>query len=243
MATQSERTSGAALLNREAERIVLDGVIAAIEHGWPESPNATWWSPPTGGSAWRRADARCSARPTRPRASIARRSSASAARPCGPSLRGLTSSTASDSDVKRRLADAQAQLRTAYELCAGIGMEAFADRARAELEATGEKVRKRSDATSGNLTPARAAGSGVGAKRVVELRDRLQALPQPTDRGVAPPPRLYEARDHITPSFGQSAQRARGRSNTGCDHWRAELVRIATEIAPTVAARLGGGPV
>jgi DNA-binding CsgD family transcriptional regulator len=50
-------------------------------------------------------------------------------------------------------ADAQAQLRTAYELCADIGMEAFAERARVELAATGEKVRKRTDATRGDLTP------------------------------------------------------------------------------------------
>jgi DNA-binding CsgD family transcriptional regulator len=48
--------------------------------------------------------------------------------------------------------DGQAQLRTAYEQCAEIGMEAFADRARMALEVTGEKVRKRSDATPGDLT-------------------------------------------------------------------------------------------
>jgi DNA-binding CsgD family transcriptional regulator len=48
---------------------------------------------------------------------------------------------------------AQAQLRTAYESCADIGMEAFAERARVELAATGERVRKRTDATRGDLTP------------------------------------------------------------------------------------------
>jgi DNA-binding CsgD family transcriptional regulator len=50
-------------------------------------------------------------------------------------------------------ADAQAQLRTAYELCADIGMEAFAERARVGLAATGERMRKRADATHGDLTP------------------------------------------------------------------------------------------
>jgi DNA-binding CsgD family transcriptional regulator len=50
-------------------------------------------------------------------------------------------------------ADAQAQLRTAYELCSDIGMEAFAERARLELAATGERVRKRTGVTRGDLTP------------------------------------------------------------------------------------------
>jgi DNA-binding CsgD family transcriptional regulator len=54
---------------------------------------------------------------------------------------------------QERRADARAQLRTAYEQCADIGMEAFAERARAELAATGERVRRRNEATRGDLTP------------------------------------------------------------------------------------------
>jgi len=50
-------------------------------------------------------------------------------------------------------AEAQAQLRTAYDVCADIGMDAFAERARVELAATGEKVRKRADPARGDLTP------------------------------------------------------------------------------------------
>jgi DNA-binding CsgD family transcriptional regulator len=42
-----------------------------------------------------------------------------------------------------RRVDARAQLRTAYGMFGGIGMEAFEERARVELQATGEKVRKR----------------------------------------------------------------------------------------------------
>ena len=42
-----------------------------------------------------------------------------------------------------RRVDAREQLRTAHELLAAIGMEAFAERARRELLATGETVRKR----------------------------------------------------------------------------------------------------
>jgi ATP/maltotriose-dependent transcriptional regulator MalT len=48
--------------------------------------------------------------------------------------------------------DAREQLRTAHEMLAAIGMEAFAQRARRELIATGEKVRKRSPETRDELT-------------------------------------------------------------------------------------------
>ena len=52
-----------------------------------------------------------------------------------------------------RRVDAREELRTAYELFVAIGMEAFAERARKELEATGEKVRKRTVETRDDLTP------------------------------------------------------------------------------------------
>jgi DNA-binding CsgD family transcriptional regulator len=51
----------------------------------------------------------------------------------------------------RRL-DARGQLRTAHEMLAGIGMEAFAERARTELRATGETVRRRTVETRDDLT-------------------------------------------------------------------------------------------
>ena len=49
--------------------------------------------------------------------------------------------------------DAREQLRTAYDQLSSIGMEAFAERARGELLATGAKVRKRTAATRDELTP------------------------------------------------------------------------------------------
>ncbi len=52
-----------------------------------------------------------------------------------------------------RRADAREHLRTAHETLASIGMEAFAERARAELLATGEKVRKRTAGVRDSLTP------------------------------------------------------------------------------------------
>ncbi len=54
---------------------------------------------------------------------------------------------------ENRRVDARAQLRAAYDLCVAIGMEAFAERARGELLATGERVRKRTAETRDELTP------------------------------------------------------------------------------------------
>ncbi len=51
-----------------------------------------------------------------------------------------------------RRIDARVQLRTAHDMLGMIGMEAFAERARRELLATGEKVRKRTIETRDDLT-------------------------------------------------------------------------------------------
>ena len=52
-----------------------------------------------------------------------------------------------------RRIDAREHLRTAHDMLATIGMEAFAERARRELLATGERVRTRTVATQDELTP------------------------------------------------------------------------------------------
>jgi len=52
-----------------------------------------------------------------------------------------------------RRVDARSELRGAHDLMVTIGMEAFAERARSELLATGERVRKRSVRTLEELTP------------------------------------------------------------------------------------------
>ena len=51
-----------------------------------------------------------------------------------------------------RRVDAREQLRTAHDMLAAIGMEAFAERARSELVATGETARKRTVETRDDLT-------------------------------------------------------------------------------------------
>jgi DNA-binding CsgD family transcriptional regulator len=79
-----------------------------------------------------------------------------------------------------RRADAREQLRTAHGMLAAIGMEAFAERARRELIATGERVLKRSAETRDQLTPqegqiARLARDGhtnqeIGARMFLSAR-------------------------------------------------------------------------
>jgi DNA-binding CsgD family transcriptional regulator len=54
---------------------------------------------------------------------------------------------------ERRRIDAREQLRFAHAMLSDIGMEAFAERARRELLATGETARKRTVETLEELTP------------------------------------------------------------------------------------------
>ncbi len=54
---------------------------------------------------------------------------------------------------ENRRVEARSQLRSAFDALASMGAEAFAERARRELQATGEKVRKRGDDTRADLTP------------------------------------------------------------------------------------------
>jgi DNA-binding NarL/FixJ family response regulator len=112
-----------------------------------------------------------------------------------------------------RRSDAREQLRAAHDLFDAIGMEAFGERARRELLATGETVRKRRDDTRTDLTPqekhiARLARDGrtnseIGAElyisaRTVEwhLRKVFTKLGISSRKGLrdALPPRRRDAR-------------------------------------------------
>jgi DNA-binding CsgD family transcriptional regulator len=53
---------------------------------------------------------------------------------------------------ENRRVDSRTQLRTAHDMLSAMGMEAFAERARRELLATGEKARKRTVETRDDLT-------------------------------------------------------------------------------------------
>ncbi len=81
---------------------------------------------------------------------------------------------------QQRRVDARRQLRIAHEMLSTMGAAAFAERARRELLATGETVRKRTDETRDDLTPqeaqiARLAGEGrtnpeIGAELFISPR-------------------------------------------------------------------------
>ena len=62
---------------------------------------------------------------------------------------------------ERRRLEAREQLRVAHEMLAAMGAEAFAERARRELLATGESARKRTVETLGDLTAQEAKIAGL----------------------------------------------------------------------------------
>jgi RNA polymerase sigma factor (sigma-70 family) len=65
---------------------------------------------------------------------------------------------------QRRRLDARSELRIAHEMFTGFGMEAFAERARVELRASGETARKRTVQTLDQLTPQESQVARLAAK-------------------------------------------------------------------------------
>src|SRR5262249_48632204 len=80
---------------------------------------------------------------------------------------------------ENRRVDAREQLRTAHELLAGMGMDAFAERARHELLATGETVRKRTVDTLDDLTPQEAQIAHLAAEGQTNLEIGSQLFLSP----------------------------------------------------------------
>jgi DNA-binding CsgD family transcriptional regulator len=84
---------------------------------------------------------------------------------------------------ERRRLDAREQLRTAHGLFSRFGMQAFAERARIELQATGEHARKRAPETGDDLTPQEAQISRLAADGATnqEIAARLFVSPSTVD--------------------------------------------------------------
>jgi DNA-binding CsgD family transcriptional regulator len=158
---------------RDAARVVFEGdfvgyrVLAAIELAEAASrtggsallADTLAWSaeraaphPPTPRSASKPACAPCPPRATPPTSTTARPSTTSPAHPCASTSPAPTCCTANGSA-------ARATASTPARTCAPptnplpMGIEAFADRARRELLATGETVRKRTPEPTDDLTP------------------------------------------------------------------------------------------
>ncbi|MHB8693613.1 MAG: helix-turn-helix transcriptional regulator [Solirubrobacteraceae bacterium] len=81
---------------------------------------------------------------------------------------------------ERRRLDAREQLRTAHQLFTEFGMEAFAERARVELEATGEHARKRTVETRDDLTPQEAQISRLAANGATNQEIAAQLFISPS---------------------------------------------------------------
>ena len=82
-----------------------------------------------------------------------------------------------------RRRDARDQLRTAHQMFEAVGARAFCERARVELEATGERARPRRDESRTNLTPqeAQVARLAAGGATDAEIASRLFISPNTVD--------------------------------------------------------------
>jgi DNA-binding CsgD family transcriptional regulator/tetratricopeptide (TPR) repeat protein len=81
---------------------------------------------------------------------------------------------------ERRRLDAREQLRYAHAMFMEVGMEAFAERARAELEATGDHARKRTVETRDDLTPQEAQISRLAAQGATNQEIAAQLFISPS---------------------------------------------------------------
>ena len=118
-----------------------------------------------------------------------------------------------------RRVDAREQLRTAHEIFGAIGAEAFAERARHELLATGETVRKRRDDTRDDLTPQEEhiARLAVAGRTNPEIGAELFISPRTVEWHLKKV--FTEARDQLAQGPGRRAagagRRDRGRVTRG----------------------------
>ena len=106
----------------------------------------------------------------------------------------------------RRL-DARRELSLAYGTFNSMCVDGFAERARRELLATGETVRKRSVETFGELNPP--GGIDIEARwlRLHQYRDQHEIVPERTHCGVASPKGVHQARDPLEAATAPSTPR------------------------------------
>jgi hypothetical protein len=108
---------------------------------------------------------------------------------------------------RMRRRDAREQLRQAHQMLTAMGAAGFAERARSELMATGETVRRRAPETASALTapgnPDRPAGGG----RLHQPGDRDETVPQCADSRMAPAQGIRQARSQLPQKAPRRAAR------------------------------------
>ena len=138
---------------------------------------------------------------TRPTLSryIARQSSGLAVPACAPNWPAPHLLYGESLRRERRRIDARTQLRIAHDMFDAMGMDAFAERARRELLATGETARKRTaTATGPQLTPQEEQIARLAARRPDQPRDRRAPVHQRQNRPVSPEQGVHQARHQLT---------------------------------------------
>jgi tetratricopeptide (TPR) repeat protein len=117
---------------------------------------------------------------------------------------------------ERRRLDAREELRTAYELFTDFGVEAFAERARLELQATGERARKRTADTLDQLTPAGDPDRSSCGGRPHQSRDRRSPVHQREHSGVPPAQGVPQARRQVAHTAGRPTVVVPTTAGVGC---------------------------
>ena len=119
---------------------------------------------------------------------------------------------------EHRQRDAREELRAAHELFSEFGMEGFAGRAEAELNATGEKARKRTVETRDELTPQEERVSELAAQGSTnrEIAAQLYISPATVEYHLRKVYRKYgvtgrtQLARHLLQSIPRSADRRKG---------------------------------
>ena len=93
--------------------------------------------------------------------------------------------------------DARDHLRIAYKMLHGFGAEAFAERARRELIATGESVRQRTIEASEVLTAQEAQIARLAGEGKTNSEIGAAAVPQSPYGRMAPAQGVHEARRRL----------------------------------------------
>jgi hypothetical protein len=133
-----------------------------------------------------------------------------------------------------RRVDAREQLRTAHDMLATMGLDAFAERARRELLATGETVRKRTVEAADELTAQESQIARLARDGLFQPGDRHPAVPQSAHGRMAPAQDIRQARHQLPQAV---ARRGTGRHTFIASAWRSSSASSWLAFARAVAVR------